>query len=185
MSDIKKRVTAIQGNAVKNEVLGAIDDGYILTWVGADEEWEALPLMASALIYGQAYDQGGPTLTVGTADVWYEVPMANFYTISSNTQQNGNGVQVLKAGPVLITASSSHYISTNAGFTQLSIYQNGSQIATSLATDQSAGVDQYASSTVSVIANAAVNDTFYLYLLDSQTNTIGFAGRYIIVTGIG
>lgn len=44
MSDIKKRVTAIQGNAVKNQILDTSEDGYVLTWVGIDEEWEAKPI---------------------------------------------------------------------------------------------------------------------------------------------
>jgi hypothetical protein len=34
-------VKAIQGNAIANTVLGSIQDGYVLTWINADNQWEA------------------------------------------------------------------------------------------------------------------------------------------------
>lgn len=43
MGDVGKTVVAIQGNQVKREILGADQDGYVLTWVNSDDKWEAKP----------------------------------------------------------------------------------------------------------------------------------------------
>jgi hypothetical protein len=44
MSDVGKIVYAIQGNQVKREILGASEDGYVLTWINTNDEWESKPL---------------------------------------------------------------------------------------------------------------------------------------------
>lgn len=44
MSDIEKTVVAIQGNSVKREILDSDQNGYVLTWVNENDEWEAQPL---------------------------------------------------------------------------------------------------------------------------------------------
>lgn len=46
MSDIKRieTVIAIQGNAIKEETLNTPQDGYVLTWDGYINKWEAKPL---------------------------------------------------------------------------------------------------------------------------------------------
>jgi hypothetical protein len=42
MTDVIKTVVALQGNPVKREILGAGQDGYVLTWDNADNEWKAV-----------------------------------------------------------------------------------------------------------------------------------------------
>lgn len=42
-SDINGTVVAIQGNPVEAETLGSAQDGYVLTWHEADDQWEAKP----------------------------------------------------------------------------------------------------------------------------------------------
>lgn len=41
-------VTKIQGNAVKAETEGATQDGYVLTWINGNSEWEAKPVSAAS-----------------------------------------------------------------------------------------------------------------------------------------
>src|ERR1700722_5000619 len=40
-------VVAIQGNAVKSQSLGSNQDGYVLTWVDGNDDWEATALPGS------------------------------------------------------------------------------------------------------------------------------------------
>lgn len=42
-SDINGTVVAIQGNAVQSGTLGSNNDGYVLTWENADNQWETKP----------------------------------------------------------------------------------------------------------------------------------------------
>jgi hypothetical protein len=41
MSDVGKTVYAIQGNAVKREILSVNEDGYVLTWDSGENNWES------------------------------------------------------------------------------------------------------------------------------------------------
>jgi hypothetical protein len=43
-------VAGLRGNAVMSQILGTAQDGYVLTWVNADHQWEAKPAGSSASI---------------------------------------------------------------------------------------------------------------------------------------
>jgi hypothetical protein len=47
MSDASAKVVALQGNAVRAQSLGASSDGYVLTWINANNDWEAQPTVHS------------------------------------------------------------------------------------------------------------------------------------------
>ena len=47
ISIVNGTVVALQGNAVKSQSLGSNQDGYALTWVNGNNDWEAQPLPAS------------------------------------------------------------------------------------------------------------------------------------------
>ena len=50
-------VGKIQGNAVKSGAQGSAQDGYVLTWVNTDSEWEAKPLNNATIVQGSVNTQ--------------------------------------------------------------------------------------------------------------------------------
>lgn len=70
MSDIGKTVLAIQGNPVKREILGPSEDGYVLTWVNADNEWESKPVNAPQLQSQTFTSNGTWTCPYNVYNVW-------------------------------------------------------------------------------------------------------------------
>ena len=80
MSDVIKTVVALQGNPVKREILGADEDGYVLTWTNADNEWESKPTTPASAMYSQTF----------TADGYWTAP-AGVHTVNISAFGGGGG----------------------------------------------------------------------------------------------
>ena len=177
-------VAKIQGNSIGIQSLSASQDGYALTWDNADGYWKAKP-GAFVPMYGQAYDNTTNNPITATANVPYQISIGNFASTARNTQQNGNGVQVLEAGIIYITANISYYTGTS-NFTLLTIYQNSNQIAqSSFVQGEQTGGPANNIAAAFTIANAAANDTFYMYISVGNSDTITLIARSLTVFRIG
>ncbi len=58
------RVAKIQGNAVKNQTLGSSQDGYVLTWINANSDWEATPSSNAITLFGDVTGPGSSNIVV-------------------------------------------------------------------------------------------------------------------------
>jgi hypothetical protein len=99
-------VTKLQGNAVKSGALGATQDGYVLTWVNANSDWEAktssgfAPLVTGLGVYGDGSD--GSATCDGSATVAGMTRAGSIYTLTRdvyfvNLTVNA-GVTIMGAG---------------------------------------------------------------------------------------
>jgi hypothetical protein len=61
-------VTALQGHAVLSQALGATQDGYVLTWVNADNDWEASPTKSGGASTGLVANRPSST---GSGKVYF------------------------------------------------------------------------------------------------------------------
>jgi hypothetical protein len=118
MTDVIKTVVALQGNPVKREILGAGQDGYVLTWDNADNEWKAVQAAPSSTLQSQTFTSDGywtcPT------DVYFVIVNAfgggggagnsNFYNVGF-----GGGGALLQTGIITVTPGDSYAITIGAG----------------------------------------------------------------------
>jgi hypothetical protein len=117
MSDVIKTVVALQGNPVKREILGAVQDGYVLTWTNADNEWESKPTAHASAMYNQTF----------TADGYWTAP-AGVHTVnisafggggggggSNGGYQSAGGGSLLQNGIISVIPGNSYYIFIGPG----------------------------------------------------------------------
>lgn len=90
-------VIAIQGNPVSDAVLDVSQDGYVLTWINADDQWEAKPATPQVSLQSQTFTSSGT----------WTCP-ANVYTVILDGCGGGGG------GQAQLTAGT-NYSSTSGG----------------------------------------------------------------------
>lgn len=125
MSDIDKTVVAIQGNPVKREILGSGQDNYVLTWVNANNEWEAKASVSDVAGGDLSGTYPNPVVSSLTgvsgvvnigASVIQSTDATTGITISTEQVSGGNGQIILHSGcSPLSTSSGASNIYLDAG----------------------------------------------------------------------
>ena len=149
-------VVALQHNAVKSQSLGAAQDGYVLTWVNADGEWEAEPGTEQIIaVYGNAFTSTSTSLAVSGS--YIQVPLSSHSSAFTNVSFSSNNIVLVASAAVRVTGLFSAYNLATQGLT-LQLHQNGSAIAYSIASNG----DEL---TVDTLVYGLAGDTFGLYVV--------------------
>ena len=97
-------VAKIQGNTVQALALSALQDGYVLTWINANSEWEATPLNSSTVnaigtINGQTKSSDG--LVISGHSLYAQTADASFPGLVSTGTQTFAGNKTLSGSTTL------------------------------------------------------------------------------------
>jgi hypothetical protein len=89
-SAINQTVIALQGNSVKSQSLGASQDGYVLTWVNSNNDWEA-KVSAGGTSFTAGGDLSGTNTSQNVINIHgASVPIAGSLTTGNVLQVSGS-----------------------------------------------------------------------------------------------
>jgi hypothetical protein len=122
-SDINGTVEGIQGNAVEAGTLGSTEDGYVLTWVNANSEWQPLPVTVptSGLTTDYFTSSGTWTCPAGITNVLVIGAGGGGGGAGGGSQANGTGAggggggSLQQTSYMLVTPGSEYTITIGAG----------------------------------------------------------------------
>jgi hypothetical protein len=142
-------VVAIQGNTVKAQSLGSNQDGYVLTWVDGNDDWEATPLPGSLPPDGVAG---------GDLDGYYPAPSVR--AIQGNAIESGT-LGANQDGYVLTWVNSADQWEPRPATMYGSMYINGNTTPTNIS-----------NGSYNLINSGYVSNTSYETTLSTSNGTI-------------